>query len=201
MQIRLSCLVAVSCLLLADPAPVAAQQSGTSSVYKCIGRNGVVAYTDRSCNELQMASAMGTPGAAQAGALRIHCSRTLQELMTQLAYALQTRDANRIAELYDWAGVSSRTGYAVMNRLAQLGERQVIGIEPVFRELAPPPPPLGPDGLPLSVLERSALAEPVPHARRVPSGLRVQAMTGNQGMASTTQFGLRKHSGCWWITL
>ena len=46
-----------------------------------------------------------------------------------------------------------------------------------------------------------ALADPVPHARRVPSGLRVQAVAGNQGMANTTQFGLRKHSGCWWITL
>lgn len=201
MWLHLPLLAALLGLLLAASSPVAAQQSGTSSVYKCISGRGVVAYTDRPCEELQMAPAMGKPGAAQAGALHIHCSRTLQELMSQMSYALQTRDPNRIAELYHWAGVSSRTGYAVMDRLARLGERQVIGIEPVFRELAPPPPPLGPDGLPLSVLERSALAEPVPHARRVPSGLRIQAMVGNQGMADTMQFGLRKHFGCWWITL
>ena len=138
MSLRLPCLAGLLCLLLAGAPPAAAQQAG-GAVYKCIGRNGVVAYTDRPCDQLQMASAMGAPGAAQAGALRIHCSRTLQELMSQLAYALQTRDPNRIAELYDWAGVSSRTGYAVMNRLERLRSR--INDPKVASSLMPRMPP------------------------------------------------------------
>lgn len=170
-----------------------------SAIRKCISPSGVVGYTDGSCEELKMAPALqGERGGSTA---RIRCAVTLQSLMSQLAFAIQTQDVNRIAELYDWHGVSTRTSYGVMDRLDGLTGGHVLGIEPVFRELAPPPPPLGADGQPLSILERSALAGSAPRTRRVPTGLRVQSMQAQQGVPDTMHLGVRRYFGCWWITL
>ncbi len=176
--------------------------AAAAQINKCVSPGGEVTYTDRACEALGATPAlMRNAGGAGMPASRIRCSRNLQQLATQLSFALQTGDPNRVAELYHWAGASTRGAYGAMDRLVAISARQLMDIQPLYRQPPPPAPMLDAQGLPLSVLEQSAMQAQAPRQPALqPVGLRVQQINAQQ-QVSRTVFGVRRHIGCWFITL
>ena len=75
------------------------------------------------------------PAAEGIGALRPArggCSRSVQDLVHALGSALQAGDANQVAGVYDWAGMSTANGYRVMERLEAIARRPLVDLQPVY---------------------------------------------------------------------
>ncbi len=186
---------ALLCLLLLLQAWPAA--SVHAQVRRCAGPGGQLIYTDKQCSQIGATERL--PHAAGRAALppyRGGCSRRLNELVYGLSGAIDARDVNRLATLYDFAGMSTRQGYAVMSRLDGLVGRGLIDIVPIYSR---PAPVLAEDG---SVLDPNVdgYYPQTTAARRAPVGLRIEQIFADGITMSRTQFGLRRRLGCWWIT-
>ncbi len=210
----------LSALALAAPAQ--------SQIRRCVTEDGGHVYTDRACADLgasERTPRLG-PGSSGGRVIRRDCSRRLQDLVFELTAAIDSRDVNRLAGIYHWPGTSSRTGYAIMGRLDAIVNRPLVDITP----LQPPPPPLSvsvaPDdalvwrtapargtaavasGADPSAAAAGRRADPGPpaadqdrHARRRPTGLVVDQTVANRITPMQTVFSLRRHLGCWWLSL
>ena len=204
------------------PAPAAGQ------VARCERPDGTSVYTDHRCADVNaVARAPAAPSlTGNRRAYRGGCARNLHDLMFQMSTAIDARDANRLANVYHWAGMSGRGGYAVMDRLDTVVRRPLIDIVPVMA------PPEGPDlhaalasvdephpGAGVSDASSAGLAGttvvtlpglnppgPVQTGYRYPASvpqapvaLRV-VQTLEDGMTpSETVFDLHEHFGCVWI--
>ncbi len=162
--------------------------------------------------------------------IRRDCSRRLQDLVFELTAAIDTRDVNRLAGIYHWPGTSSRNAYAIMGRLDAIVNRPLVEITPL-QPPPPPPTAVAPAPAPLSwrtapravvsqtpsaavASQRSstsadaALPEAIQaaaarerHSRRMPTGLVVDQTVANRITPLQTVFSLRRHLGCWWVSL
>ena len=208
----------LSALALAAPAQ--------SQIRRCVTEDGGHVYTDRACADLGASERMSRrgPGSAGGRVIRRDCSRRLQDLVFELTAAIDSRDVNRLAGIYHWPGTSSRTGYAIMGRLDAIVNRPLVDITP----LQPPPPPLAVSGAPGDALvwrteprtaasasgadssaavaeSRADTAPPAAdqevHVRRHPTGLVVDQTVANRITPMQTVFSLRRHLGCWWLSL
>ena len=173
--------MAIGCLFASLAWPPAMAQ-----VRECIGADGVSIFTDRACADIgaveQKRPPPGTPPVA-----RLHqggCARNLQDLVYEMTSAIDGRDANRLAAVYHWAGMSGRTGYSILDRLDAITQRPLVDIIPVL--------PLTPEGLDGAYYPQSAV-------RQRPVGLRVEQTLANGITPSSTTFGLHRHLGCWWL--
>lgn len=163
-------------------APVAHAQ-----VRRCAGPDGTSIYTDRKCADIGAIERLPrTTGAGAARLYRTSCSRNLQDLVYELTTAIDSRDVNRLAGVYHWVGMSSRTGYAVMRQLDAIAKRPLVDIIPVA--------PASADGVDGDYYPQAVV-------RRAPVGLRLEQTLGNGSTPSRTVLGLRRHLGCWWVTL
>lgn len=186
------------CLLLVLLAMACWSTPAHAQVRRCAGTTGEVIYTDQKCadigatDRLLHASGSGyVPSAYRGG-----CSRRLNALVSDLTNAIETRDVNRLALLYDWAGMSTRQGYAVMARLDGIAKRPLVDILPIYPR---PPPILSADG---TVADANADGYfPQTAVRRPPVGLRLEQTFSNGVTPARTVLGLRKRLGCWWISL
>ena len=79
--------------------------------------------------------------------------------------------------------MSNRSGYAVMGRLGAIVKRPLVDIVPM-RPGAPED-----DYYPQTTVRRSPIA------------LRLEQTLANGSTPSRTVLGLRRHFGCWWVTL
>ena len=168
----------VLALLLCLPvAPAAAQ------VRHCTTPAGIDVYTDRRCEDLGAMAAPERPAPQPAGpaAARSGCARTLRDLAFAVQAAVDARDVNRLADSYLWTGLSTRTGYAVMDRLAAIAQRPLVGIEPVYAGGA------------------EAALHPQDTAGQAPVALRLEQTLRNGSTPATTVVPLRRHLDCWWI--
>ena len=142
------------------------------------------------------------------------CARNQDDLLGGVRAALESHDANRLADYYHWTGMDTVAGYQLMARLEAFSARPVVDVQLVRNALpseldpygefdlgnAPPPPPpapaIGPDGEPLP----PETAAPSHRARRLASMLRVDQMRSDKDVASTvTYFHLLTNAGCWWM--
>lgn len=182
-------LVTILLLLAAAgaPAPAAAQ------VQRCTTPDGIDVYTDRACPDVG-AVEQPKPAVAPTGAheRRGGCSRNLQDLLLEMTSAFDAHDANRLASVYHWAGMSGSTAYNVLARLDALVQRPLIDIVPVM------PAERSDTGV-LDESLASVSADPLPPSRQTPVALRVEQTQANGITPSRTVFGLQKHFGCWWI--
>jgi hypothetical protein len=201
-----------------DPAtapPPMAEAPDEDGLRQCVGTDGVPIFTDRRCGDLGATDYVKPPGAygsAPVQPLRVRtCARNQDDLLAGVRAALESHDANRLADYYHWTGMGSTEGYRLMDRLDAFASRPVVDVQlvraavPAAEEdpwgLAVPPleaePFFGPEG------ETEHEADPAPpprRPRRLASMLRVDQMRSNDDVASTiTYFHLLTNAGCWWM--
>src|SRR5688500_9402074 len=165
------------------PQPVPAQ------VRRCTAADGSSIFTDRKSADIGAAERL--PRAAAAGGLRLYrrgCARNLQDLVYEMTTAIDAHDANRLAGVYHWVGVSSSGANALMSRLDTIVRRPLVDIVPVAARSA------------MSEDEEAYYPSTIPQ-RRPPIALRVEQTLGNASTPSRTVFGLQRHFDCWWIRL
>jgi hypothetical protein len=164
-----------------------------AQVHRCTLPDGTALYTDRTCASLGANDQPPPRTALGAGGVRLYrggCARNLQDLVYEMTTAIDAGDVNRLAGVYHWVGVSSSAAASLMDRLDAVVRRPLVDIVPVA---APSPEPAATD------LQGSLY--PQATVRRPPVGLRVEQTLANGTTPSRTVFGLRRHLGCWWITL
>lgn len=184
-------------VLFASIAP----NDAVAQVRRCALADGGTVYTDRRCEDLgasERAPSAGAAGTSVARLGRATCARNVQDLAYGLGNAIQSGDANQIAGMYDWAGMSTRAGYRVMERLAAIARRPLVDVQPLYAG--------GADGygygydlVEFDIVSGKAVSRPVRPPRLV--GLRVEQTLANGSTPSRTLFGLRRHLGCWWVRL
>jgi len=188
---------AIVLLLLASivpPLPASAQ------VRRCTAADGTEVYTDRRCEDIG-ASARASRPAGEVGNLlgsrwRATCPRSVQDLSWAVDDAIRAGDANRLAGLYDWSGMSTGNAYRLMDRLQAIAQRPLVDVQPVYAggANAHGDAPVQFDELTGEVLP----SDPLP-PRLV--GLRVEQTLAGGATPSRTVFGLRQRMGCWWVHL
>lgn len=183
-------------LLLACLLPSRAAQA---QVRQCIGGDGAPVYTDRRCADIGASerpatdAAIGMPGQRLS---RGGCSRSVQDLVYALGSAIQSGDANQVAGMYDWAGMSTANGYRLMARLDAIARRPLVDLQPVYAGGANE---YGYDIIEFDDETGAVVSKPQRKPRLI--GLRVEQTLADGSTPSRTVFGLRRHLGCWWVRL
>ena len=97
-------------LLLLTGAGAFLPGAAQAQVRRCTAADGSLVYTDRKCEDIGGRERPASPAATGVGlahAARGGCARSVQDLVYSLSSAIQSGDANRIAGVYDWAGMST----------------------------------------------------------------------------------------------
>lgn len=186
-------------VLLLLPALVVVPSSADAQVRQCIGGDGTLVYTDRRCEDIGATERPASQSAIGVGGQRLYrggCSRTVQDLVYSLGSAIQSGDANQIAGVYDWAGMSTANGYRLMARLDAIAKRPLVDVQPMYTGGANA---YGYDIVEFDEATGAVVSKPPRKPRLI--GLRVEQTLGNGTTPSRTVFGLRKHLGCWWVRL
>lgn len=161
-----------------------------AQVRHCVGPDGTSIFTDRRCPDIGSVERPGREPATQPGPTgrgrgpRASCARNLQDLVYEITTAIDTKDANRLASVYHWPGLSGSQGYQVMARLDGITRRPLVDIVPVM--------PASPDGADGDLYPQTSV-------RRAPVALRLEQTLANGSTPSRTVFGLQRYFGCWWI--
>ncbi|ODU47803.1 MAG: hypothetical protein ABS98_12335 [Lysobacteraceae bacterium SCN 69-48] len=175
---------ALMLFLLALLAPM---REASAQVRHCVTPDGTRLYTDRRCADMGAVDELRLPAleTSAVSSRRPVCARSVQDLAYALEDAIRSGDANRIAGLYDWAGMGTANANRVMNRLQDIAGRDLVDVQQVHagarRETTDPwlaPPPAGP-----------------------PVGLRVEQVQANGHTPARASFGLRQRMGCWWVRM
>lgn len=175
-------------LALGAPFCVAAQ------VRHCVTPDGQQVFTDRECASIGAVEQVRPRPASTAAAQprRGGCARNVDDLVFEMTGAFDTRDPNRLAGVYHWAGMAGNAAYDVLARLDDLVQRPLVDIVPVM--------PDEPESIAASSPPYPAFEATPPAPRpRAPIALRVEQTLANGITPSRTLFGLQKHFGCWWI--
>lgn len=196
--------------LLIHPAPASAE------VRHCVTSSGQSVFTDRKCAELDATEQAPRAAAVAAGAPRATgCARTLDDLVFEMSRAIDARDANRLAAVYHWPGLSSDAGYRIWKRLDAIANRPLVDVVPLMPStLLPHDADAGASTAAVSTqgndaaMVRAHQADgdvvdgnlyPQTVARQNPIGLRVEQTLENGMTPSRTVFALARHFGCWWL--
>ncbi len=146
--------LAAMLVLLVSAAPAVAPVQATTAIQRCASSDGSMVYTDKACSalgagnvampgalltriaheETRFADTAGDdtvmPAVAPSSPGRRSpasgCARTPTQLAMDLRGALVLGDVNRVAESYDWRGMSSRQGTQTMDRLQRLIGKPVL---------------------------------------------------------------------------
>lgn len=184
-------------LLAAATAPSA---SVATQVNRCTAPDGTPVYTDRDCRTLGAMARLPrgrdrAPGRKQP--YRGGCAGSVDQLIHDLATAIDAGDVNRLAALYHWPGTGNRAGQGLMDRLDRIARNPLVDIAPDrgAGSLAARRRPANASGATAPTAESPAF----PAGR--PLALRVYQATGPHAAPARTVFALRQHLGCWWITL
>lgn len=164
-----------------------------AEVHRCTTPGGESVYTDKRCGDIGAIDRLPRTQAGPAGASRLYrssCSRTLQDLVYELTSAIDSGDVNRLAGVYDWAGMSSSRANDVMDKLDAIARRPLVDVLPVM------PRAPGDDG---TLVDGEYY--PQDTVRRAPVGLRLEQTIGKSAAPSRTVLGLRRYMDCWWVRL
>ena len=177
-------------------------------VQRCTTLSGEKVYSDKPCEDIgaidRLPSLPGGPTARGSSSLyRGSCSRTLSDLVYQISSAVEAKDVNRLASVYQWSGISNESANRILDRLEAVVNRPLVDIVPVRPEPAPDlpasaAPPSGPD-----FAAEANNEDRYPQAPRSPRpvGLRLEQTLANGSTPSQTYFGLRRSYNCFWISL
>lgn len=167
-------------------------------VQRCTTMTGETVYTDKRCEDIGAMDRLPDPATAStrgaSGLYRGTCSRTLSDLVAQITAAVDARDVNRLAGIYQWNGISDRSAHRILDQLEAVVQRPLIDIVPI----RPATPVLAEDG---SVLDANTDGYYPQTTPQRPVGLRLEQTLKNSATPSRTVFGLRRAYNCFWITL
>ncbi len=171
-----------------------------AQVKHCTAADGSLVYTDRKCDDIgateRIAPSPMSGGSALAGRYRNVCARTVQDLVYSFSSALQSGDANKVAGVYDWAGMPTSSAYQVMSRLEAIAKRPLVDVQPMY---SGDTNAYGDDVIELDESTGQVISRPPRKPRLI--GLRVEQTLANGSTPSRTNFGLRQRMGCWWVRL
>ncbi len=186
----LLCLSAAA-LCFASP-PAHAQK-----VQRCTSMSGETIYTDKRCEDIGAMDRLPRTTAAGSGSsqYRSGCSRTLSDLVHQVTAAIDNKDVNRLASVYQWSGVSNASANRILDRLEAIAKRPLVDIVPI----RPRPPPIV-DENGVVIDENIDGYYPQTTVRQRPVGLRLEQTLANGSTPSQTVFGLHRSYNCFWVS-
>ena len=117
------------------------------------------------------------------------CARTPTQLEMDLRGSLGLGDVNRVAESYDWAGMSNRRAQRIMDRLQQLIGRQVIDSQYFNAQIS---------ASPFIADAGAAITADASDAGPGDSGM-LQLTLGTGTQASIIDFDVRHYAGCYFV--
>ena len=162
--------------------------------------SGETVYTDKRCEDIgamdRLPQVAHGSSSGSGGIYRAGCSRTLSDLVYQITAAVENKDVNRLASVYQWTDVSNAAANSILDRLQAIVDRPLVDIVPVRPE---PPPVVDQNGIVID--ENSDGYYPQTAARQRPIGLRLEQTLKNGSTPSRTVFGLRRSYNCFWISL
>lgn len=183
------------CAALCCASPLAHAQK----VQRCTNMSGETIYTDKRCEDIgAMDRLPRTAAAGNSGSslYRSGCSRTLSDLVHQITAAIDNKDVNRLASIYQWTGISNASANRILDRLEAIAQRPLVDIVPI----RPRPPPIV-DENGVVIDENSDGYYPQTTIRQRPVGLRLEQTLANGSTPSQTVFGLHRSYNCFWISL
>lgn len=146
---RLTVSTLVASAGLAGILALGALGTADASVQKCMGKDGSVTYTDGVCAASTLPVAMpaalarsvtgndeggfgydvdgsaGAPIGLGPRSKQSGCSRSPEQLQADMGFAFASRDINRIAGNYHWAGLNQRDARGILNRLESMARERV----------------------------------------------------------------------------
>lgn len=170
-----------------------------AQVRHCVLPDGQSVFTDRGCEEVGGVeqAPQRAPEAGNVEKKRGGCARNVDDLLLEMQSAFDAHDANRLAGVYHWTGMSGATAYNVMERLDAMVQRPLVDLAAVMPDEPAPADEAAP---PYPAFETADPAAEAPAPRsRTPVAVRVDQTQTNGIAAVRTMFGLQKHFGCWWI--
>ncbi|WP_149194767.1 DUF4124 domain-containing protein [Luteimonas suaedae] len=178
-------------------AGVTTLSAAQAQINRCTTPDGGTIYTDRRCSDLGAVERAPRSAAVQASqAYRGGCARNLHDLIHEMTTAIDSRDVNRLAGVYHWAGMSNGAGYRTMDRLDRVVQQPLVDIV----ALRP--------ATPMVVTERAGISASVTAGDgfraapdRRPIALRLEQTVGASVAPMRTIFSLRRHLDCWWVSL
>lgn len=186
-------------LIFAGWALISSSDAIAQKVQRCQTLSGETVYTDKRCEDIgamDRLPSISAAGSAGSALYRSGCSRTLSDLVYQITAAVENKDVNRLASVYQWSGVSNAAANSILNRLEAIVNRPLVDIAPVRPA---PAPVLDENG---SVVDANADGfYPQTAAPQRPVALRLEQTLANGSTPSQTVFGLRRSYKCFWITL
>ena len=186
-------------VLLLGAALYGAAPAFAQKVQRCTTMSGETVYTDKRCEDVGAMDRLPqiTSGSTSGtGLYRGGCSRTLSDLVYQITAAVENKDVNRLASVYQWAGVSNEAANSILDKLEAIVDRPLVDIVPVRPQ---PPPIVDPDGVVID--DNSDGYYPQTAAPQRPIGLRLEQTLKNGSTPSRTVFGLHRSYNCFWISL
>jgi hypothetical protein len=117
------------------------------------------------------------------------CARTPTQLAMDLRGALGLGDVNRVAESYDWVGMSNRQGQRTMDRLQQLIGRPVIDSHYFDARITSSP----------FIADADAVMTADASDDRPGEAGMLQLTLGNGTQASIIDFDVRHYAGCYFV--
>lgn len=180
------------------------------TLQRCQAADGTMVYTDTPCEQLdarpltpprtkqaaapgdasiqqrQAASPVGRGGALSlGGSARDDCIRRTDILLFEIRSAIQSRNVNRLAGVYDWAGKSAGAAGDIIERLARLAEQPLATVELHY---------------PQPAFDAGTLAEAEPPDAR-PDGVRIlQQAPGEIEPRFAVDLRLVRNADCWWVS-
>ena len=117
------------------------------------------------------------------------CARTPTQLAMDLRGALGLGDVNRVAESYDWVGMSNRQGQRMLDRLQQLIGRPVLDSHYFDAQIS---------SSPFIADAGAVITADASDARAGDAGM-LQLTLGNGTQATIIDFDVRHSAGCYFI--
>ena len=196
----LTALCATACLGISAPAQA-------QKVQRCTTLSGEKVYSDKPCEAIgaidRLPPLPSDYASSSSGLYRSGCSRTLSDLVYQISAAVEARDVNRLASVYQWSGVSNESANRILDRLEAVVNRPLVDIVPVRPEPAPDlsTSPVLPDAPGPAAETDYAQDYPLTRRQPRPTGLRLEQTLANGSTPSQTTFGLHRSYNCFWISL
>lgn len=188
--------------------------SAADVIHRCRTADGTMVYTDGPCAQLDArplappekvaepgnpgddttseprpsASTMNHGGAVSLGGVsRDDCVRRTDTLLFEIRAAIESRNVNRLAGVYDWAGKDAGAAGSILERLSRITERPSASVE--FRYPEP-------------VFYADAAAMPASHTQdERPTGVRIEQMAPGELTPSFEQdLRLVRNADCWWVS-